>query len=68
MVTWALPLYEQAAVISPEIQALSAQLSKGRQGQEEQVMAALHFVQHEIRYLGMEDGIGSHRPRRAADT
>ncbi|GAA4496858.1 DUF3857 domain-containing protein [Pseudaeromonas paramecii] len=68
VVAWALPLYEQAAAPSPEIQALSARLGEGLQSEDEKVMAALHFVQHEIRYLGMEDGIGSHRPRRAADT
>jgi len=68
VVAWALPLYEQAAAPGPEIQELSARLGDGLQSEEEKVMAALRFVQHEIRYLGMEDGIGSHRPRRAADT
>ncbi len=29
---------------------------------EEQIISAIQFVQNEIRYLGMEDGINSHKP------
>ncbi len=64
---WAMPLYDDAAAIDPSIQQLADQLAVD-QDAAGKIMAALHFVQQEIRYLGMEDGIGSHRPRHAADT
>jgi len=64
---WAMPLYDDAAAVDPTVQSLADQLAAD-QDATGKVMAALHFVQQEIRYLGMEDGIGSHRPRHAADT
>ena len=64
---WAMPLYDDAAAVDPTVQSLADQLAAD-QDAAGKVMAALHFVQQQIRYLGMEDGIGSHRPRRAADT
>lgn len=64
---WAMPLYDDAAAVDPSVQLLADQLA-AHQDAAGKVMAALHFVQQEIRYLGMEDGIGSHRPRHAADT
>ena len=64
---WAMPLYDDAAAVDPTVQLLADQLA-AHQDATGKVMAALHFVQQEIRYLGMEDGIGSHRPRHAADT
>ena len=67
VVAWAQPLYDQAAVVDPSVQQLADQLAAGKDPAGK-VVAALHFVQQEIRYLGMEDGIGSHRPRHAADT
>lgn len=67
VVQWAMPLYDDAATVDPSVQSLADQLAVD-QDAAGKVMAALHFVQQEIRYLGMEDGIGSHRPRHAADT
>ena len=67
VVAWAQPLYEAAAVVDPEVQQQADQLAAD-QDPAGKIIAALHFVQQQIRYLGMEDGIGSHRPRRAADT
>ncbi len=68
VVAWARPLYDEAAAVDPAIQQMADQLAKDAKGDDDKIMAALHFVQQEIRYLGMEDGIGSHRPRKAADT
>ena len=65
---WALPLYEKAAVVEPEIQKIADQLMSSSSKPEGHVMAALQFVQQQIRYLGIEDGIGSHVPRKASDT
>lgn len=67
VVDWALPLYNQAAEVDKTVQDLADEMAKDK-SDADKIMAALHFVQQEIRYLGMEDGIGSHRPRKAADT
>ena len=68
VVKWAKPLYDEAAVVDPTVQLLADALMKQAQSDAEKVMLALQFVQQEVRYLGMEDGMGSHRPRKAADT
>jgi transglutaminase-like putative cysteine protease len=68
VVNWALPLYEQAAVVEPVVQQVADQLMQSSAEPKARVMAALQFVQQEVRYLGIEDGIGSHMPRKAAET
>ena len=68
VVNWALPLYEQAAVVEPVVQQVADQLMQTSTDPKARVMAALQFVQQQVRYLGIEDGIGSHMPRKAADT
>lgn len=68
VVQWALPLYEKTAVVEPVIQQLADQFMKTAQKPEDRVIAALQFVQHQVRYLGIEDGIGSHVPRKASET
>lgn len=65
---WALPLFEKAAVVSPDINDLAQQMIKANSAPKARAMAALIFVQQQIRYLGIEDGIGSHTPRSAAET
>ncbi len=68
VVQWALPLYEQTAVVEPVVQQVADQLMQTASEPKARVMAALQFVQQQVRYLGIEDGIGSHVPRKAADT
>lgn len=68
VVQWALPLYEQTAVVEPVVQQVADQLMQTTSEPKARVMAALQFVQQQVRYLGIEDGIGSHVPRKAADT
>jgi transglutaminase-like putative cysteine protease len=65
---WAIPLFEQSAVVEPSIQQIADQFMQQSVDPKIRVMAALEFVQQQIRYLGIEDGIGSHVPRKAADT
>ncbi|MGL4204590.1 MAG: transglutaminase domain-containing protein, partial [Aeromonadaceae bacterium] len=65
---WATPLYQEASAVDPSVQLLADALSKQAESNAQRVMLALQFVQQEVRYLGMEDGMGSHRPRKAADT
>ncbi len=62
VVAWALPLYAPEAAPTPLIDAVVADLKRGAGGDEALAVAALAFVQQEIRYLGIEMGAGSHRP------
>jgi hypothetical protein len=61
VVEWAAPLYQSTAPISPE---LGSEIEKLRaiDDPEERTLGALRFVQNEIRYLGIESGVGSHQP------
>ena len=61
MVEWALPLYQVEVPLSPD---LESEISKLRAipKAEERILAALRFVQEQVRYLGIESGLGSHRP------
>jgi transglutaminase-like putative cysteine protease len=63
---WAAPLYRLQAPLSP---AVRQQIEKWRQASpkpEEQMLAALRFIQDEIRYLGIEMGPHSHLPHQPA--
>ena len=60
--TWALPLYALPKTLSPELEAEVARIAKAEPSPEGRLLAALRFVQGEIRYLGMEIGPGSHAP------
>lgn len=62
VVDWARPLYGNDESATPLIDALVATLRESGSTQEALALAALTFVQKEIRYLGMEMGAGSHRP------
>lgn len=58
---WALPLYQ--AVTAPATTTLAHQLTAGLQGPEAKALVLLEYVQDRIRYLGLEVGASSHRPR-----
>jgi hypothetical protein len=64
VVRWAAPLYEinkqhVGAELSKQIELWKAEFPQ----QEERVLAATHFVQDDVRYLGIELGPYSHLPR-----
>ncbi len=61
VVAWALPLYRQTA-LSPQLRAQIETWRKVSPEPEKQMLAALRFVQDEIRYLGIEMGRHSHLP------
>ncbi|MDD1782331.1 DUF3857 domain-containing transglutaminase family protein [Enterovibrio sp. ZSDZ35] len=66
VVNWALPLYPSQAD-DDEVLALVEDIKDTYPDDlERQVVAAIHFVQNNIRYLGIENGIGSHKPRPPA--
>ncbi|HEX4630432.1 MAG TPA: DUF3857 domain-containing protein [Chthoniobacterales bacterium] len=61
VVDWAVPLFQAETSRSSE---LEAEVRKLRQiaDMEARVLAALRLAQEEVRYLGIESGVGSHRP------
>lgn len=58
---WAIEVFDNK---EPDSADLTAEVKKLRdiQNTEEQILAALRFVQEEVRYLGIESGVGSHQP------
>jgi arylamine N-acetyltransferase len=58
---WALPLFQNAAPLSPE---LLQKIAEWRliTSPEEQVLAALRFVQDDVRYFGVEIAASSEKP------
>jgi transglutaminase-like putative cysteine protease len=66
VVAWALPLYQQPAVLTPPLRQLVEKWQKDSSAPELRLLAALRFVQDEIRYLGIEIGPHSHQPHAPA--
>lgn len=60
--TWAAPLYATDAPLGSELDARVAAIAREHATPAERTAAVLRFVQAEIRYLGVEVGIGSYRP------
>jgi hypothetical protein len=63
VVDWALPMYGLTETPSKGLQAVIDSIKANNRKKEERVVAALRFVQDEVRYLGMEAGIGGYKPR-----
>ncbi|MEI6949992.1 DUF3857 domain-containing protein [Paraflavisolibacter sp. H34] len=59
---WALELYPFPKILPPGLQQKVASLQKAYPSSESRLLAALRFVQDDIRYLGIEMGPHSHRP------
>lgn len=62
VVRWAQPLYRSAASPGAQVQAEAARIAARHADPAERLLAALRFVQSEVRYLGIEIGAGSHAP------
>lgn len=63
VVDWALPLYEINQKLSKPLLASIDSIKNTYGSDEDRVVAALRFVQDEVRYLGFEAGIGGFKPR-----
>lgn len=63
---WGRPLFEMET--PPEVVALAQRFRTEHDTPEAQLIAALRFVQDEIRYLAITYGAGSYVPARPADT
>lgn len=62
VVDWALSIYKENAVFSEELKAKIDQIKSSHDSEPERIRATLKFVQEEIRYLGLESGIGAYKP------
>jgi hypothetical protein len=59
---WALPLYRLPAGPLPAVDREVARIAATTADPEQRLLAALRFVQREVRYLGIEMGANSHAP------
>lgn len=68
VVNWALPMYSVDDVPADEIDALARGFVRQYPDPQSRIGAALHWVQQEVRYFGVELGVNSHLPSRPAVT
>ncbi len=60
--TWASTLFNRNIPLSPELQKKINNIQQSNETNEARAIDALHFVQDNIRYMGIEMGINSHKP------
>lgn len=68
VIDWAIPLYQSAIKPSPVIKTVVEEIKTKSNSVSQQAALALHYVQDNIRYLGVEMGKNSHQPSLATDT
>lgn len=61
---WAAPLYRLQQPLSAKLRQQLARWQEASEIPEERLLAALRFVQDEVRYLGVELGSYSHQPNQ----
>ncbi|HEX7679982.1 MAG TPA: DUF3857 domain-containing protein, partial [Thermoanaerobaculia bacterium] len=61
---WADALFRLDDTSHAAVTTLANEIRKAHQGRDAQLVAAIRFVQDDIRYLGIEMGRGSHEPRQ----
>ena len=66
VVAWALPLYKVKDAPSAALSRQIEQWRKELASNEERLLAALRFVQDDVRYMGIEMGSYSHMPNQPA--
>lgn len=59
---WAIKLFAKNISLSPELQKKVHEIDTPHKDDESKVLEALHFVQDDIRYMGIEMGEHSHKP------
>src|SRR5205823_3536953 len=65
---WGWQLSSTQRQASPEIQQKAHQLTEGKTGTIEKIRALGAFVQHDVRYVAIEIGIGGYQPHPAPQT
>ncbi len=63
MVEWAWPHYQINTEDRKALKALAPQLTPA-ENLDDQILQAIRFVQDEVRYLGLEGGLGAYRPNQ----
>ncbi len=61
VVDWALPLYALQKITSPALKEKINEIESMR-NEADKILAALKFVQENVRYMGFEIGASSHKP------
>ena len=67
-VKWALSYYRLPETTSDDIEAIATEIRQKYKDTRERVSAALQYVQSNIRYLGVEIGVGGLIPRSPEET
>jgi len=62
VVDWATDIYGSNQPLNTALKEKVKEISKSHKTQGERIKATLTFVQNDIRYLGLEHGIGSYQP------
>lgn len=62
VVDWALKIYQDNVKPSKLLRAKIEQIKNSTEYEGERISATLKFVQDDIRYLGLESGIGAYKP------
>lgn len=59
---WASALFPRNIALSAPLQQKINEIKNTNSSDAQRIVAALHFVQNDIRYMGIEMGTGSHQP------
>ncbi|MGC4036167.1 MAG: DUF3857 domain-containing protein [Chitinophagaceae bacterium] len=59
---WAMRLFPVVQPQSTDLQKKITEIKSTNADPEQQILSALRFVQDDIRYMGIEMGVGSHKP------
>jgi len=62
VIDWARPLYRPAYQTDVSTKELSVRLGRPVGTEEDRVIRVLNYIQDDIRYLGIEFGVNSHKP------
>lgn len=62
VINWGVDVFKTNEPIDPELQAKIDEINSSYESNGEKIKTTLDFVQNDIRYLGLESGIGSYKP------
>ncbi len=65
VVNWVAPMYAAAVADNSAVLSIAKDIMNQHRTEKKRIGAALDWVQHKIRYFGIETGINSHKPRNA---
>ncbi|WP_124980394.1 DUF3857 domain-containing transglutaminase family protein [Nonlabens xiamenensis] len=62
VVNWAVNVYQENQPLSDDLSSHIEQIASATEDEGERIQKVLDFVQEDIRYLGLEEGIGGYQP------